>query len=60
MEKISWADRVRNGEVLQRVKGKRKYPAYEEQIEVRKCLLSFGAEPFVFQVAIQKFKDQDI
>jgi len=27
---------------------------------VRKCLLSFGAEPFVFQVAIQKFKDQDI
>jgi len=32
----------------------------EEQIEVRKCLLSFGAESFVFQVAIQKFKDQDI
>ena len=29
-------------------------------IEVRKCLLSFGAGPFVFQVAIQKFKDQDI
>ena len=28
MEKISWADRVRNGEVLQRVKEKRKYPAY--------------------------------
>jgi hypothetical protein len=27
------------------------------QIEVRKCLLSFGAESFVFQVAIQKFKD---
>ena len=26
-------------------------------IEVRKCLLSFGAESFVFQVAIQKFKD---
>jgi hypothetical protein len=25
-----------------------------------KCLLSFGAEPFVFQVAIQKFKDVDI
>jgi hypothetical protein len=23
-------------------------------------LLSFGPEPFVFQVAIQKFKDQDI
>jgi len=31
-----------------------------EQIKVRKCLLSFGAEPFVFQAAIQKFKDQDI
>jgi len=28
--------------------------------EVRKCLLSFGAESFVFQVAIQKFKNQDI
>jgi len=25
-------------------------------ITVRKCLLSFGAESFVFQVAIQKFK----
>jgi len=32
----------------------------KEQIEFRKCLLSFGAESFVFQVAIQKFKDQDI
>jgi hypothetical protein len=31
-----------------------------EQNEVRKCLLSFDAESFVFQVAIQKFKDQDI
>ena len=31
-----------------------------QYIEVRKCLLSFGAESFVFQVAIQKFKDQDI
>jgi len=29
-------------------------------IEVRKCLLSFGAESFIFRVAIQKFKDQDI
>ena len=29
----------------------------EEQIEVRECLLSFGAESFVFQVAIKKFKD---
>ena len=28
-----------------------------EQTEVRKCLLSFGAESFVFQVAIQKLKD---
>ena len=35
-------------------------PEEIKQIEVRKCLLSFGAEPFVFQVAIQKFKDQDI
>jgi hypothetical protein len=32
----------------------------EKQIEVRECLLSFGAESFVFQVAIQKLKDQDI
>ena len=29
----------------------------EIKIEVRKCLLSFGAESFVFQVAIQKLKD---
>ena len=34
--------------------------AEEMQIEVRKCLLSFGAEPFVFQVAIQNCEDQDI
>jgi hypothetical protein len=30
------------------------------QIEVRECLLSFGAESFIFQVAIQKLKNQDI
>jgi len=29
----------------------------KEQTEVRECLLSFGAESFVFQCAIQKFKD---
>jgi hypothetical protein len=29
----------------------------QEQIAVRQCLLSFGAECFVFQFAIQKFKD---
>ena len=29
----------------------------EEQIEVSECLLSFGAESFVFQFGIQKFKD---
>ena len=28
-----------------------------EQIEVRECLLSLSAEPFVIQFAIQKFKD---
>ena len=32
----------------------------EEQIEIRECLLPLGAEPFVFQFAIQTFKDQDI
>jgi hypothetical protein len=26
---------------------------------VNECLLSFGAESFVFQYAIQKYKDQD-
>jgi hypothetical protein len=31
-----------------------------ENFEVRECLLSFGAESVVFQVAIQKLKDQDI
>jgi hypothetical protein len=29
----------------------------EEQTEVRECLLSVGAESFVFHFAIQKFKD---
>jgi hypothetical protein len=29
-------------------------------LSVRECLLSFGAESVVFQVAIQKLKDQDI
>jgi hypothetical protein len=29
----------------------------EEQIEVKECLLSFGAEFLVFQFAVQKFKD---
>jgi hypothetical protein len=28
-----------------------------ELIEIRECLLSFGAESFVFQCAIQKFKN---
>jgi hypothetical protein len=31
-----------------------------EQIEVKECLLSFGAESFVFQIATQKFKDSYI
>jgi len=29
----------------------------KEEIEVRKCLLSFGAESFAFQFAILTFKD---
>jgi hypothetical protein len=29
----------------------------KEYMEVRECLLSFGAQSFVFQFAIQKFKD---
>jgi hypothetical protein len=29
----------------------------KELIKVRECFLSFGAKSFVFQVAIQKFKD---
>jgi hypothetical protein len=33
------------------------YPGRNEgQFEVRECLLSFGAESFVFQFAIQKLK----
>ena len=31
-----------------------------EQIEVRECLLSFTAVSYVFQFAIQKFKDYNI
>jgi hypothetical protein len=34
--------------------------AFLSSIEVRECLLLFGAESFVFQIAIQKLKDQDI
>jgi hypothetical protein len=29
----------------------------QEQTEIMECLLSFGAEPFIFQFAIQKYKD---
>jgi hypothetical protein len=29
----------------------------EEEIEVRECLLSFCAESFVVQFAVQKYKD---
>jgi len=29
----------------------------KEQIEVKECLLSFGAESFVFQFDIQKYID---
>ena len=32
----------------------------KEQIEVRECLLSFNTESFVFQFAIQKYKDEDV
>jgi hypothetical protein len=32
----------------------------EECCEVTECLLSLGEECFVFQFAIQKFKDEDI
>jgi hypothetical protein len=31
----------------------------EEQIEARQRLPLFGSESFVFQIANQKFKDQD-
>jgi len=29
----------------------------EELIQVRECMLSFGAESFVFQFVTQKYKD---
>jgi hypothetical protein len=32
----------------------------KSRLKLGKCLLSFGAESVVFQVAIQKLKDQDI
>jgi len=34
-----------------------KTPTVVETLEVRECLLSCGAEPFVFQFAVQKLKD---
>jgi hypothetical protein len=30
----------------------------EKQIEVRECLLTFRAESFIFQFAIQTYKEQ--
>ena len=36
-----------------------KFSLYSSEI-VGECLLLFGAESFLFQFAIQKFKDQDI
>jgi len=36
--------------------GSKIYFMNKEQIEVRECLLSFGAESFVFHFAIQKYK----
>ena len=41
-------------------KSYRRYTDFSLQIEVRKCLLLFGEQLFVFQATIQKFKDQDI
>ena len=32
----------------------------QEQIEVGECYLSSGAESFIYQFVIQKYKDQDI
>jgi hypothetical protein len=32
----------------------------KSNLGIRECLLLLGAESFVFQMAIQKFKDQDI
>jgi hypothetical protein len=32
----------------------------KEQVDVRECLLIFGAESSVFHLAIQKIKNQDI
>jgi len=32
----------------------------KSRLRFRNCLLLFGVESFVFQVVIQKFKDQDI
>jgi len=39
---------------------KKKHTHTHTQNLFLKCLLSFGAESVVFQVAIQKLKDQDI
>jgi len=33
---------------------------YYEQTKVRECLLPYGAQSYVFQFAIQKYKNQDI
>ena len=45
--------------VTRHINGEGGFNAKLLELSVRKCLQSFGAESFV-QVAIQKFKDQDI
>ena len=41
---------------IYRVEGENIDSSICSRIEVRDCLLSFGAESFVFHVAVQKFK----
>jgi len=40
-----------------RVSGNFLWNEIHHKFEVKECLASFGAESFVFQFAIQKFKD---
>jgi len=51
-ESTEWFYRIRYAVVLIEYSGRNK-----EQIGVRECLLSLGAESFVFLFAIQKHKD---
>jgi len=59
MSVVEGGERISSGMIVIREINNPKFYSgrNKEWTEVRKCLLSFGAESFVFQVATQEIKD---